>query len=331
MDEYLIEFEKLMDKVNNSLEGLFIQNETAIQTETRILFHKVQNGIPITNKEINRYLKTLEREYGVIKNKLNSYVDSQGISFLKESYTNGVTLGKNILRTFKETIQDVFMSNDFEVKMRKVMKSDIKNAVNNVTSLFDTVYKQSRQGLLSETELTYSISQAMIESGNRDQAIQGLTRMFKNKKLGSEYDVSGKEEEILLKKKVREFLSSNKNKTADDLANYVGKLKSNGFIRIIDKNGNPRRYTTEYYSEMIVNQRLAESNIRATLDLSEKNDVYIYEVTSHNSPNFCRVYEGTLHSEKYAGIDNIMGMDTLPTYHVNCKHRIMPSNYEVKK
>ena len=331
MDEYLKEFEKIMNDVKKYFSKLYIPEQSDIQNETNILYFKIKNGISITNKDIREYVIKLGVAYDSMEKKFNTFANTKSKSFLTRAYESSVSLGKKILSDTIDFVKEVTLKESLKEVMVKIMKQDAKNAFDDVSNLLTGIYKQSSQGLLSEMDLTYSVSQSMLQTGQREEAIQGLTKMFKSKKLGSEWDVSGIKEEKLINRKIKQFIKANQNKTTDEIAKYLTKVKENGFIRIIDKNGNPRHYTTDYYSEMIVNQRLAEAQIRATLDLGEKNDIYIYEVTSHNSPNFCRVYEGTLHSDKYQGIDNIMGMDTIPTYHVNCKHRLQPSTYEIKK
>jgi hypothetical protein len=103
----------------------------------------------------------------------------------------------------------------------------------------------------------------------------------------------------------------------------LSKKAVNGqLIRLVDKNGNPRNYTIEYYADMVARTEIINSNSQAVISTALEYQSDLIQVSSHNTTTpICQQYEGKIFS--LSGKDpNFPVADNVPAYHPNCQHSI---------
>jgi hypothetical protein len=92
------------------------------------------------------------------------------------------------------------------------------------------------------------------------------------------------------------------------------------YIKIIDKNGNPRRYRISYYSEMVYRSSWHEAQSRAVKSVNANYATDLVRVSNHNTTTeICQQYEGKVFSLTGRNKDFPI-LDQSPPFHVNCLH-----------
>ena len=102
----------------------------------------------------------------------------------------------------------------------------------------------------------------------------------------------------------------------------LNKSKDGKYITIIDKNGNPRRYTLKSYSELVARTKLSDANTQATIQSTLAANGDLVQVSAHNTttPN-CIPFEGKVFSISGKNKDFPPLIDT-PPFHPNCLHSL---------
>lgn len=107
------------------------------------------------------------------------------------------------------------------------------------------------------------------------------------------------------------------------LANKLMKANDNNrYIKIIDKNGNPRNYKISHYTEMVYRSAWHEAQSQAVKTVNANYDTDLIRVSSHNTTTeICQQYEGKVFSLTGKNKDFPI-LDQEPPFHVNCLHYI---------
>lgn len=116
------------------------------------------------------------------------------------------------------------------------------------------------------------------------------------------------------------------------LANKLRDAQENKrYIRIIDKNKQPRRYRITYYSEMVYRVKWHEAQSEAVKTNNVNWGTDLIRVSSHNTvTEICQEYEGKVMSLTGRNKDFPIA-DQVPPYHVNCLHYITTTFAESMK
>ena len=94
------------------------------------------------------------------------------------------------------------------------------------------------------------------------------------------------------------------------------------FVTVIDKNGKTRRYTIDYYAELVARTKLAEVSTAGVVNTALKYGADLVQVSAHNTETeYDAWFEGKIFSLSGNDPDFELAPD-LPPFHPNCKHSI---------
>lgn len=100
------------------------------------------------------------------------------------------------------------------------------------------------------------------------------------------------------------------------------KSKDGKFVTVIDKNGKTRRYTTDYYAELVARTKLMEASTAGVINTATKYGADLIQVSAHNTETeYDSWFEGKIFSLSGNDPDFELAPD-VPPFHVNCKHGI---------
>lgn len=100
------------------------------------------------------------------------------------------------------------------------------------------------------------------------------------------------------------------------------KAQDGKYITVIDKNGKPRSYKVNTYSELVARTKLQEASTQGVLDTATTVGADLVQVSSHNTKTaYDAQFEGKIYS--LTGNDKeFPTADDLPPFHPNCLHTI---------
>ncbi|MDZ4726199.1 MAG: phage minor capsid protein [Leptospira sp.] len=201
-----------------------------------------------------------------------------------------------------------------------------------------SIFKTAKQDILSETKISEIVLNDIMSEGTFKKASKSLG--YEMQLLGSTNNTTIRQ---LSEKELRSRFNSYKKKLAQSkelpaglrkyaLGKAEEKLRDGKFVTIIDKNGKPRTYSLDYYTDMVAQSRFADAQVEGTIAAGEKLGAHLFLVTFHNTETpKCQQYEDKYLSSdekligKYFEGREILRLteDSKPIYHVNCKHRLL--------
>lgn len=112
----------------------------------------------------------------------------------------------------------------------------------------------------------------------------------------------------------------------DQMRDLQQSLREGKIIQIVGKDGKLRNYQPDKYAEMLVRTRTAQAQVKGTLATGESFGIEYYRVTKHllsGACDICGPYDGqvlALNDSRFMKLTSA----TVPTYHPNCRHRLIP-------
>lgn len=108
-------------------------------------------------------------------------------------------------------------------------------------------------------------------------------------------------------------------------AELLKKLSDGKFVTIINKNGDPMRYTVDAYAELVTRTKLIEATTVGVTTAIRAAGGDLVQVSVHNtSCEICMEYEGKIYSLSGSDPDFPPAAD-LPPYHPRCRHTVDPA------
>lgn len=341
-----------VESVRTILRSLFSTSEGRIKQKILELYNIVSEGNLIRVYDFRQRLREIQFIYAEMEDLFNELVNQKMMIQLIEQYNKGVDLAYTALIDSNIPIEIRASIDPKSLNILvKDMIADFTLATEGTRRLIGSFYNFSKQGIVTESEITFAVAQSMIESGYRTDAVRGIKRLLDSAKLkGTSAYVDPKKAQELTNRAVQRYIRDQAKKgkvvRQSDITKYFNKVQKDGFIRIINKNGDEMFFRTSVYSSYVANTRLADSQVKGAIEQGLAAGISLFQITSHNSPNFCGEFERTLvssdpnligvrymhpgSSTNYVpnskGWQKILRMDrsNIPTYHINCKHRIYP-------
>lgn len=105
------------------------------------------------------------------------------------------------------------------------------------------------------------------------------------------------------------------------------RLTQDGLVGIVDRGG--KRWRLDSYSKMVVNTKITEAHLQASMNLSRQLGMDLALISTHNAEDACNGWEGvvvSLHGETkgYPILSDAIATNEL--FHPNCKHYISVIN-----
>lgn len=280
-----------------------------------------------TNKYLTQYKKKfslivprIQRHEDNIANIVNEFMNSTNKS---QAYWNSINVRlnneyKEINKIFAEWSYDEIpkemqfvareqtayikslktVTRDAEMNVKKLMNThDFKNIGNSISqSAVDDLTLAMAQGKTDLSRLMTKVKQSLIEAETVTFETTGEQRQI----------VKG----LLKQDEVAKRLTDN--------------VEAKRFIRIVDKNGNPRHYKISHYSDLVARNHYHEAQSEAVKQVNKNYDNDLIRVSTHNTTTeICQQYEGMIFT--MSGKDDRFPLaDQVPPYHPNCIHFITP-------
>ena len=190
------------------------------------------------------------------------------------------------------------VTKEAQMSLKKMLNThDFKNAgVNLAQTAIDDLTGAMAQGRVQLNRLIAKKKQSLIDAET----------------IG--YNTQGEQLDVVKDLFTRDEVAKALKKTADEKK----------FIKIIDKNGNPRNYQIRYYSDLVARTQYHKAQAEAVKQVNKNYDNDLIRVSTHNTTTeICQAYEGKIFS--LSGVSKMFPVaDNVPPYHPNCIHFITP-------
>jgi len=290
-------------RIREILTLLFKGSENKIKSKIQELYAIVSEGNLIKIQEFKKRLREIQFIYAEMEDIFKEFSTTKAYTQLLTQYNNGVDLAYTALidSNIPVDIRAAFDQKTLNIFVKDMIK-DFTIASKGTRKLIGSFYTFSKQGIATETELTFTVAQAMVETGYKREATKGIQKLLKSKQLdGTTAYVSPEKAEQLTNNAVKRYITKQsklgKVVRKSDITKFMKKVQNDGFIRIINKNGKEMYFRTSVYSDFVTNTRLADSQVLGTIEQGLSVGVRLFQITSHNSPNFCGEFENSLVSD----------------------------------
>lgn len=284
-----------------------------LEEPTRIMqsaLDQAINGNP-TNSELDRLLGVVNVQYDQIQMTLETFTTQ----IMPGAYTSGSDAARYALKKIG-ALQHTYVRDMKAVGiLTRDMNRDFTRAIENGRESIGTYFKFSKQGRLTESEISEAVRKGIMDKGTGYEAKKRLREAIKER--GTQiFDEASLNKYI--KKKV--------------LQGYEEKLLNGQVMQIINKNGKVMNFRVNTYSDLVSRTRFGDAQVQGTIDTTLQNGIKLFKVTKHNTKSeICLPHEGQIltadkKDKRYAYIDGHgeHGELNRPLYHPNCMHRIMP-------
>lgn len=205
------------------------------------------------------------------------------------------------------------------------MAKDFSIGLNGARKVVGSFFKFSKQGVLTETELTDAVARGWIKQGTSRVGLREVAARLRDKiSTSSAARLTEDEEKAAIKQIIQAYRK--RGVPSQFIESMERMVQNDGFIRIIDKNGKPRVFRISTYAEFVTRTRTGDAQVRGTLDAGNRYGVTEFQVTSHNTETpICKPHEGQIYTTNPANTDRfkLLTPENTPTYHVNCEHRLI--------
>ncbi|WP_367998418.1 hypothetical protein [Leptospira santarosai] len=314
--------ETLLESLSDTIREL----ETAIVEVT----WKVKNHFRKISPDQIEYLNYLEKRYKKIltlyDNVLNSFYDSIG-NTLTQTYRYGRSVSEGlILESGFNVAGNAVDSKALQVLIRDAAR-DFRVAIKQSKVMFRTYFKLSKQGVLTESELSKAVAKGLLKSGTPTQARKNVIELFYktdfSKSLSSRI-LSPKDKDS------REFFCEKLGKRKfEKLERLNSKFLEKKYIQILDRNGDPIHFKVESYAELVTRSRITDSQVTASIEEGTRAGIVLYTVPGHNTTaKVCKPHEDEIYTTDLdlakAGVFKLLTEKEKPGYHPRCSHRLFP-------
>ncbi|XDD52505.1 hypothetical protein AB3N59_20360 (plasmid) [Leptospira sp. WS92.C1] len=280
--------------------------------------------------EQTEYLSYIERRYknilSLYEETLNTFYAGIG-STLSQTYRYGINVTESFL--IESGINLTGGSIDtkaLSVLIRDAAK-DFRIAISQSKEMFRTYYKLSKQGVLSESDLSEAVAKGLLKKGTPMEVRKNVIELFykadshpsKTTRIFSAKD-----------KDTRDFfLEKLGKKKFEQLERINSKLLEKKYIQILDKNGDPIHFKVESYAELVARSRITDSQVTASIEEGQRAGILLFKVPGHNTTaQVCKPHEEEIYTTDpllaKAGVFKLLTEEEKPGYHPRCSHRLFP-------
>ena len=310
----------------------------------------------LTGKLSDADMRSFLRESERIERKFTRSFVEVATPVIRQAYLDGSNEVMEIMRLGRDGTVD---AKTVSVLIQDCI-SDFTRGLRQGRETVGSFFVLSKQGILTETEMTEAFIAGLTSEDLRRRTMQEGLRILADKlraRLNTSpiATVPAEEQRQLINALVQRAIDNGMPKQFVD--HYRKTVENEGFIRIINKNGDYMTFRVNHYAEMVATTRMSRAQTEGTIQTGLKNGAAFLRITSHNSPNFCGQMEGRLiaidpqyvgwryNNLKTRAPENVLwykdkivirhvrprktmpaaidvhNVTTVPGYHINCKHR----------
>lgn len=241
---------------------------------------------------------------------------------IKEAYKKGANVAAEILGTSDQT-------GNIDSKMLGVfvreMSDDFYRATAGGQRLVGAFFRFSKQGILTENELTALVAQGWLGAGNSREGARGVAKALRKKLHTSKMtSLTNRELDALVELQLGKFRQ--RGVPEQFIESFRKMLQKDRFIRILDKNGRAMTFRVSTYSQFVARTRTADAQTSGTIEQASLYGVTEFQITSHNTTTpICMPHEGKIYTVDPLNTKfEYLTPENRPPYHINCKHRMFP-------
>jgi hypothetical protein len=289
---------------NSRLEYLQKQLDEPIRIMQSALTRSIQDEL--TEGERDRLLSVINFQYETIQTTLDAFT----ASILPGAYNSGVQISIDEMKRFGNIVAD----NTRDMKAINTLiadaQKDFRRAIGNGQEAVGDFFKYfSKQGRLTESEISNAVAKGLIEQGTGYGAKQFTRKAITDRGI-----------------QIFDQASLDRYVNKKLLQGYSEKLLDGKVMQIINKNGKVMNFRVNTYADLVSRTRIGEAQVQGTIDIARKNGIKLFKVTKHNTKSeICRPHEGQILSTdkndpKYDWINGTgeQGESNRPVYHPNC-------------
>ncbi|RHX84710.1 hypothetical protein [Leptospira stimsonii] len=291
---------------------------------------KTKNHFSKVTPDQKEYLSFLERRYKKIltlyDNVLNTFYESIG-NTLSQTYRYGRSISESlILESGMNIAGTPIDSKALQVLIRDAA-NDFRVAIKQSKMMFQTYFKLSKQGALTESDLSKAVAKGLLKSGTPTASKKNVIELFYKS------DFSKSQSSRILSPRDKDsrefFIEKFGKKKFEKLERLNSKLLEKKYIQILDRNGNPIHFKIESYAELVTRSRITDSQVTASIEEGTRAGIVLYTVPGHNTTaEVCKPHEDEIYTTDLtlakAGVFKLLTEKEKPGYHPRCSHRLFP-------
>lgn len=244
--------------------------------------------------------------YSALRGKINdiqSVITNTATSAIMQSY---FISERSTLRVLRVKVPD---ESPIDLKTIQTLMSQTTGRLNQVfnrtLSDFTEYLELNKTVNILDEELSEEVARALIDHQNPRKAVKEVESLLLSRATISEQSVYGSRISKMLKRS-----------------------RSGRLIQLVDKNGKLRHYRPEYYAKLVVRTRSAQAQVAGALTTGESFGVEYWRVTKHMSKNtkicdVCWPFDGVVLAKNDKRFLPLTSTN-IPTYHPQCRHRLIP-------
>ncbi|MDV6237626.1 hypothetical protein CH379_018490 [Leptospira ellisii] len=276
------------------------------------------------------YLSYIEKRY---KNILALYDQTLNTVYvtigqaLSQSYAYGRSITESLILESGFNVSQIPIDSKALPVLIRDAAMDFRIAIKQSKAMFKTYFKLSKQGILSESDLSKAVAKGLLKSGTPTGARKNVLELF------SKVDGSKSQTTKIFSTKDAEareyFLKKLGKKKFKELERLNSKLLEKKYIQILDKNGNPIHFRLDSYAELVSRSRITDSQVIAAMEEGLRAGIVLYTVPGHKTTaEVCKPHEDEIYTTDpilaKAGVFKLLTDEQKPGYHPRCSHRLFP-------
>lgn len=205
------------------------------------------------------------------------------------------------------------------------MLDDFTRGTNGGRKTIGTFFVFSKQGILTENEMTAIMARGWIKEGTGRQGMRDLADALRAKLDSSKMTrLSPAEIDGLTKVAIEKYRKAGV--PPQFLSSMEKMLKEQKFLRLINKNGDPMHFRVNHYAELVARTRTGNAQVHGAIEQANAYGVTEFQVTSHNTETeVCKPHEGKIYTtDPNNSRFEYLSPENRPLYHILCKHRLLP-------
>lgn len=279
--------------------------------------------------EQSEYLSFIERRYknilALYDETLHTFYSSIG-PILDRTYRFGVNIYDQFLLESGVNLSGAMIDTKAVSVLIRDAANDFRIAVDQSKTMLRNYYRLSKQGVLTESQISEAIAKGLLEKGTPANPKRQLIKLFENAGTESKTSriFSARE------KDTRQFFIDKIGKREfERLEKINSKLLDKKYIQIIDKNGDEINFKLDTYSELVTRSRITDSQVIASLEEGQRAGIVFYLVPGHQTTaEVCKPHEDQIYTTDpelvAAGVCELYDKKNQPGYHPRCSHRGFP-------
>lgn len=326
-DDFLREMsERQVQTFLEHLSEISRELDSAIQDYVR----RTTNHFAAIGPDQSEYLSFIEKRYknilSLYDQTLNTFYASIG-STLTQSFAYGKSITESLI--LEGGFNAVGLSIDSKALPVLIRDAamDFRIAIKQSKAMFKSFFKLSKQGILSESELSKAVAKGLLRTGTPNTARKNVLELFQKA------DISKSQTTRIISPKDKEgrefFLEKLGKKKFKELERLNSKLLEKKYIQILDRNGNPIHFRLESYAELVSRSRITDSQVIAAYEEGTRAGIVLFTVPGHNTTaEVCKPHEDEIYTTDpmlaKAGVFKLLTPEQKPGYHPRCSHRLFP-------